>query len=210
MDQVHYLLRAALLLFLLPFWVAQPRFVRAQGSAPQAGTAPAEQQKALDAALAGEWTGTLEYRDYSEPAGSTKRVKLPTWLSIAEEGGGLRFRYIYDDGPGKTVTDSEQVAIDVGAARYSVTPAGGKNQESYAISGLEQLKQGRGTITLNGSGIESNAPTQVRLTIHIGRNLLEILRETASPGQPLAFRHAYTFVRSAAPAVQPSPPTGAH
>ncbi len=32
----------------------------------------------LQPALSGDWVGVLEYRDYSEPAGSTKQVQLPT------------------------------------------------------------------------------------------------------------------------------------
>ena len=63
-----------------------------------------------------------------------------------------------------------------------------------------ELKEGRGTLTLTGSGTDNRAPADVRITIRIGRNILEITREAAPPNQPLAFRHTYTFVRSAPPA----------
>jgi len=49
----------------------------------------------LRGALVGSWVGTLEYRDYSEPATSTKRVKLPTRLTIAPSAADLSFSYIY-------------------------------------------------------------------------------------------------------------------
>jgi hypothetical protein len=59
-------------------------------------------------ALIGSWTGVLEYRDYSESPASAKRVKLPTWLTVEADGGDLRFKYVYDDGPNKTVTGADK------------------------------------------------------------------------------------------------------
>jgi hypothetical protein len=151
-------------------------------------------------ALTGSWVGTLEYRDYSEPATSTKRVKLPTWLNIKAEEADLRFSYIYDDGPAKTVTDVSLIRVDLTAARYTVIDNTGKVEDSYAISGIESLRQGRGTLTLTGAGTENKAPVEVRTTLRIGRNILEITRETAAAGQPFTFRHAYTLVGAAPPA----------
>ena len=154
----------------------------------------------IQRAVTGTWAGTLEYRDFSEPAGSTKRVKLPTWLQIEAAGAELRFRYLYDDDPGKTVTESALVAIDVGEASYVVKDAAGKVEDRYAIAGLAGLREGRGTLTLTGKGTENGAAVEVRTTLKIGRNILEITRETAAPGAAFTFRHAYTLVRAAAPA----------
>ncbi len=153
----------------------------------------------LQRALAGSWTGTLEYRDFSEPAGSTKRVKLPTWLEITVSAADLRFRYIYDDGPAKTVTENSLVRIDFAGARYSIFDAAGKLEDRYTIAGLAELKQGRGTLILTGKGTENGAAVEVRTTLRIGRNILEIARDTAVPGQSFTFRHAYTMVRAAPP-----------
>jgi hypothetical protein len=158
----------------------------------------------LQQALVGSWAGTLEYRDFSEPAASTKRVKLPTWLRIESAGAGLRFSYVYDDGPAKTVTETSLVRIDPVAARYAVLDAAGKLESSYAIAGLAQLKQGRGSLTLTGPGTENQVAVDVRTTIRIGRNILEITRETAAPGQTFTFRHAYTLVRAAPPTTTPA------
>lgn len=152
----------------------------------------------LQRALAGSWAGTLEYRDYSEPATSIKRVKLPTWLAI-ETATELRFRYVYDDGPSKTVTELEVVRIDPVAARYQVRGEDGKVKEEYAIAGLGSLREGRGTLTLSGSSTENGTPVDARTNIRIGRNILEIIRETAPRGQPFTFRHAYTLVRTSPP-----------
>ncbi len=45
-------------------------------------TSPEPTKSALTQSLVGDWVGVLEYRDYSEPLTSTKRVQLPTWLQI--------------------------------------------------------------------------------------------------------------------------------
>ncbi len=159
----------------------------------------------LRGALVGSWVGTLEYRDYSEPATSTKRVKLPTWLTIAPSADDLSFLYIYDDGPAKTVTETSRVNIDDVASRYEVMNAQGKIQESYSIAGLAELRKGHGTLILTGKGTENNVPVAVRLTIRISRNILEILHDTAASGQPFTFRHAYTFICESPPAPKVRP-----
>ncbi len=51
-------------------------------------------QSQLTAALVGRWTGVLEYRDFSEPPTSQKRVQLPTWLTIRNQPQGLGFEYV--------------------------------------------------------------------------------------------------------------------
>ncbi len=177
-------------LVVLPTLALSALVISAQTSAPLAG---------IQTALTGSWVGTLEYRDYSEPAGSTKRMKLPTWLHIEAAQANLRFLYVYDDGPAKTVSETEIVRIDPAAARYEVIDKDSKVKESYAIAGLAALRDGRGTLTLTGPGNESGAPVDVRTTIRIGRNIVEMTRETALSGQPFVFRHAYTMVRSTAP-----------
>jgi hypothetical protein len=65
---------------------------------------------------------------------------------------------------------------------------------------LDQLRQGLGILTLTGAGTENGKPVEVRTTLRIGRNILEILRETAATGQAFTFRHSYTMVRATAPA----------
>jgi hypothetical protein len=54
---------------------------------------------------------------------------------------------------------------------------------------------------MTGKGTENDSPVDVRITLRLGRNILEITQETATAGHPLTFRHAYTFVRAAAPQV---------
>ena len=96
------------------------------------------------------------------------------------------------------------IRIDPVAARYAILDPGGKREDSYAIAGLVQLRQGRGNLTRTGPGTENQAPVEVRTTLRFGRHILEITRETAAAGQPFTFRHAYTLVRAAPPAATPS------
>ncbi len=160
----------------------------------------ADLQAPLRQALVGHWTGALEYRDYSEPAASTKRVELPTWLTISGQPEGLRFEYVYDDGPGKVVTEKDAVVVDVKAASYRVTGEDHTDQR-YAVAGLESLKDGRGTLTLSGPGTDNKKPAEIRTTWVIRRNLLSWLEEVrpAGTGEAFVFRHRYTFTRAEAP-----------
>ena len=57
----------------------------------------------LAKALAGNWTGTLDYRDY----GDDTRASLPTLLSV----NGMVLAWTHDDGPGKTVRSAETWAF---------------------------------------------------------------------------------------------------
>ena len=161
-------------------------------------------QAALTQAILGHWTGVLEYRDYSEPATSTKRVQLPTWLYIRTQPEGLRFEYVYDDGPGKTVTSLPTVVIDVAERTYKVI-ATDAVAEAYAISGIETLRDGRGTLLLTGSGTDNGKPAEIRTTFIVHRNLLSWLEEVRPVGSQgrFAFRHRYTFTRA-----EPPPPAG--
>lgn len=166
-------------------------------SGPQASL---EASDPLTRALVGQWTGLLIYRDYSEPASSTKRVQLPTWLTISRQPEGLRLKFVYDDGPNKTVTSESTLVLDTHAATYSVLGTDG-TVERYSIGGLQQLKDGRGTLLLSGPGTDNSKPAEVRTTWTIGRNILSWLEEVkpSGSGEAFVFRHQYTLVRSQPP-----------
>lgn len=70
-----------------------------------AAQAPAAAPSDLNAAFVGDWTGQLEYRDYT----TNERTYLPTWLKILESADhrSLVFRYVYD------VVEGEDVGVDV-------------------------------------------------------------------------------------------------
>ncbi len=158
-------------------------------------------QAELRGSLAGEWVGVLEYRDYSEPVGSTKRVDLPTWLSITGAVEGPQtWRYVYDDGPGKTVTETVVVTFNTAKEIY-VSAENGKPEQTFAAAGYAGLKAGRGVLVLTGSGTDAGKPAEQRETMTIRRNFLEVLEETRPAGSTdaFAFRHLYRFVRRDAP-----------
>jgi hypothetical protein len=164
--------------------------------------APAADDAALRQSLAGRWVGVLEYRDYSEPATSTKRVDLPTWLTITAPGKSMTWKYTYDDGPNKVLEETDTVTFDPAAKSYSEA-SNGKPASSYTVDGYETLKDGRGVLVLHGSGTDNDKPSETRTTMTIKRNLLEILEEVRPAGssEAFAFRHLLRFTRSQPPAV---------
>ena len=188
---MHLLLRPPCFAFALLIPVAVPA---QQPVAPSATD--------LSAALTGRWTGVLEYRDYKEPASSLKRVALPTWLSINAAAPSGQWHYIYDDGPGKVVDSDEEVAFDPSQERCTVTPKG-KAPQSYKVAGYDSLKSGRGTLLLTGAGTDNSKPSEMRLTLTVGRNLFSLLEEVRPAGtqDAFAYRHLYRFVRAEAPVV---------
>jgi hypothetical protein len=168
--------------------------------AQQSAVLSASIEKQIGEAVVGQWTGVLEYRDYRSDA----HVKLPTWLEVSSSAAGLTFHYVYDDGPKKVVDETEVVMIDAGKATYTIAATAKQPADEAHITGLETLKAGRGTLILLGSGTDNGKKVDVRTTLHIGRNILEILREVRSAGEEFKFRHAYTFTRAQAPQMTPT------
>lgn len=156
----------------------------------------------LSQALAGQWTGVLEYRDYSEPSASMKRVQLPTWLTISSVGRVLTEHFVYDDGPGKTVDSTQTITFDAGGQTYTEQESSKPAQVSK-VAGFDTLKSGRGELLLLGHGLDNNKPAETRMTLTIRRNLLTWLEEVrpANTQEPFRFRHRYTFTRAVSPTV---------
>lgn len=146
------------------------------------------------AALAGRWTGTLEYRDYQDP---TRRVTLPTTLEVVRGGDGLELRYTYDDGPGKTVRSAERLVLDVGVTAMQW---GGPAPDSLAHWTVLVLGDapGPGTIRFvaQRDGLDDGRPARLRETFTIGRTDLHILKEVREPGTMFAVRHQYRLKRT--------------
>lgn len=161
----------------------------------------------LQQALVGRWAGYLEYRDYSEPPSSIKRVQLPTWLAVMEAPGGLSLHYVYDDGQSKVVDETEQWSFDVTRRSCTIREAGHADQ-SYSVSGLDALHDGHGTLVLTGSGTDNKQASEQRLTVTVRRNLVEWLLETRPAGSadPFVFRHLFRFTRADPPAISAAKP----
>jgi hypothetical protein len=180
-----------------------PRILLAQTTAIAAAQ---ETGSELQHAMSGDWTGVLEYRDYSEPATSTKRVKLPTWLTVTDDADRLTFNYTYDDGPNKVVGETLIVSFDVAASNLEITNDHG-HTEFYKVDGYSHLRDGRGDITLLGPTIDNSRPAESRITIGVRRNLITWVEEVRPTSDvPFAFRHSYVFTRAQAPKLTPAKP----
>lgn len=156
-----------------------------------AQTSPASREQ-IYSALLGQWTGSLEYRDFQ----SNERVLLPTWLEVrpSADGKSVDFTYTYDDGPTKSVMEKSTITIDEAAHQFTVTSDRNKSSDVFQVSGNEQ-KSKRIKLTIIGSRQENHKPVDVRITIKIDRNLYQFTKETRAAGQEFAFRDGYTLTR---------------
>ena len=161
---------------------------------------PNQIQSDLQQSLTGSWTGVLEYRDYSEPATSPRRVQLPTWLTITTANSSQAWHYLYDDGPTKTVEETDTLSFDPAASSYTESD-NGKPPHTFKVTGYPELRAGKGQLILTGPGTDNDKPSETRITLTIRRNLLTILEETRPAGSsdPFAFRHSFCFTRATPP-----------
>ena len=152
----------------------------------------------LNSSFRGDWAGTLEYRDFQ----SNEQVFLPTWLTLtpAADGTTIHLRYVYDDGPTKTVFEDSTLALLPETSQATLTSDRDHTSDTYTVQGLPDFaKLGRGTLILTGPGKENNHPVDVRLTLTLRRNLYTLRKETRVAGEQFKFRDAYTMTRSIAP-----------
>ena len=190
-------MRALLLIaFLLPC-----ALIAQKPSVVLAVAPPQQIESELRKNLIGDWTGLLEYPDYSEPATSTKRVQLPTWLSISATGDTLTEHFIYDDGPTKVVDEKVSIVVNVTASTYQIT-SDKNHTESYRVEGYSALHAGLGSLIITGPTIDNHRPAETRIVLTLRRNLLTWTEENrAVATEPYIFRHSYTFTRAQAPKV---------
>lgn len=137
--------------------------------------------------LSGEWTGTLEYSDFSDES----RSQLPISLSITHRGDGsmARFDFAATEPSGRVEGWSEDHRVDV---------AGGVYQSEGPAQALESYQWDpearRGTVVWVGEEMENGVMVQVRGTVTWDGDSLTLLKETRSP---LRFRNSLRLVRSA-------------
>jgi hypothetical protein len=137
--------------------------------------------KELTGALAGNWMGRLEYRDY----GDDTRESLPTLLTA----NGLTLAWTYDDGPGKTVHSAETWTFTPDGKRLTIT--GKDNAEAMAVAELRRSRDGALTMVLDGQGRENGKAVLVRTILTRNKDGLRITRQSRTPGQPFIMRHSY-------------------
>lgn len=155
------------------------------------------------ASLTGQWTGSLEYRDFE----SNKRVQLPTWLDVTSSPGrnNLQFLCTYDDGPGKLVTDLSRVKIDFVNSTWTESGEDNHSKAVYKIAETGKVAAtGYGALQLMGVGTENDKTVDVRITVTIGRNYFRYEKETRPTGGEFQFRDGYSFTRREPPSSGPS------
>jgi Peptidase family S41 len=137
----------------------------------------------LSGAFAGTWTGTLDYRDYSDDT----RETLPTLM----QSDGLTLAWTFDDGPGKTVRSSETWAVD--PAGQTVTISGGNGAPSlWRVAEARASADGSSlTIVLDGSGEENGRIVMARKILTRDGNRLRITKQTRVAGEPFVMRQSY-------------------
>ncbi|MBC7366377.1 MAG: hypothetical protein H7343_06115 [Undibacterium sp.] len=155
--------------------------------------APTLTEKKLYALWTGEWTGVLEYRDYQPPHG---RVTLPTLLEVTPtpDAAALILRFVYDDGPKKTVKSTSRLAFDPDARRLIWTDESKPARPEDTFTLAEASPDGTRLVFL-GTQMDDNKTSRVRYTFATAASSWRILKETTSDGPDFAFRHEYRFRR---------------
>lgn len=133
--------------------------------------------------LAGAWTGTLDYRDYSNDT----RVTLPTIM----QSDGIVFSWTFDDGPGKTVRSSERWAFD--PAGQTLTITSGKNPpDQWRVAEARMSADGSSlTIVLDGTSKENGRRVIARKILTRDGSRIRITKQTRVAGEPFLMRQSY-------------------
>ena len=150
--------------------------------------------KRLHATMAGRWTGSLRYRDYRD---STKFVTLPTLLDgvVEADSTAVRLDFTYDDGPGKTVKESDRFSL-AGDAK-TLTWGAAKEPDKQSRYTITSLTDGASIqFVAERDGEDNNKPARIRETVAASATELRILKEVRfAPDAPGVYRHEYRFQR---------------
>ena len=165
---------------LADFEAGRDRAVEVARSLGQPGT-PLTPATVLAEALAGNWAGTLDYRDY----GNDQRTSLPTLMTA----NGLAIAWTFDDGPGKTVRAAERWSFTPDGTSLTIT--GGKSSETMAIAELRRSPSGALTLVADGTGVENGQKVMVRTILTRDGQQLRLTRMSRTAGQPFIMRHSY-------------------
>lgn len=156
-------------------------------AAPAPPVPPSPVAADVFAAMAGDWTGVLEYADYR----SDRRVQLPTRLTASVDGTGriLTLAYVYREPSGEEVTSDAVHRIDPAAGRYQM------GEDTFAIAAWEGFgAAGGGRMVLTGTVVDNDRPEPARYTFSLSGDTLRILKETRTPW---TFRNEYRMTRAA-------------
>ena len=142
------------------------------------------------ASLNGNWSGYLEYLDYSD--GKTK-VKLPTELQAVYNKSGsdkyLSVAFVYDEGKGRSVTGEDAWSIfDEETFFYDTT--------ACRILSFD-VTEDKTVFKFERPGEDNNKPCIMLFTFTIEPNEFSILKQVVMEGDTNYFiRHKYVFLRN--------------
>ena len=146
-------------------------------------TDPVDTAGAVSKALAGNWAGTLDYRDFSDDS----RETLPTLM----QSDGTVLAWTFDDGPGKTVRSSETWAFNAAGQTLTIT-AGSNAPDLWRVSEARTSADGASlTLVLEGAGKENGRDVIARKILTRDGNRLRITKQTRVPGEPFLMRQSY-------------------
>lgn len=147
----------------------------------------AEAGALLAQALAGDWSGTLDYRDYGDDA----RQTLPTVM----QSDGQALAWTFDDGPGKTVRSAETWLIDAAGKTVSIT-SGAKPSGQWKLAEARSAADGSAlTIVLDGTMTENGQVLLARKIVTRDGGRLRITTLTRAAGAPFLMRNSYDLRR---------------
>ncbi len=165
---------------LADFEVARDRAIAvAQGALP----ARTDSAELVAKALAGEWSGTLDYRDYSDDT----RQNLPTRMY----SDGHELAWTFDDGPNKTVRSSEAWAIDEAGRALTITSGRTAPDKWRVIEARVSADGSSLTIVLDGASKENGRNVIARKILTRDGNRLRITKLTRVAGEPFLMRQSY-------------------
>ncbi|HEY3637102.1 MAG TPA: S41 family peptidase [Rhizomicrobium sp.] len=138
----------------------------------------------LDQALAGNWSGMLDYRDF----GNDKRVVLPTSAVASNDLGAVSFAFTYKDGPSKIVHDTDRWSLSTDEKSLIV------NGDSYrVVEYVGGAAESDMTLVAEGSGKENDRDVIARIVVARRGGSLTLSRLTARPGEAFLMRDAYAL-----------------
>ena len=157
--------------------------------------------------FAGNWVGTLEYRDYSAASPAAPHTKLPTTLTMrpSPDGRAVNLEFTYDDGPDKAHPGQRKVVHEREILAFTadtaiLTGTSNAQNQAFAVAGAQAFaRTGYGTLVLTGTGKENDKPAEFRETLTLTPGSFTWVKESrpaAAPGAAageFVFRDQYTL-----------------
>jgi hypothetical protein len=134
-------------------------------------------------ALAGDWSGTLDYRDYRDDTRET--------LPASMQSDGQSLAWTFDDGPAKTVRSTEVWALDPAGKTIRISN-GSKQLGLWNVAEARSSADGSSlTIVIDGAAEENGRVLIARKTLTLDGSRLRITTQTRAVGEPFIMRNSH-------------------